>query len=64
MKRNFWSSLRRSVATAVAAGALVAGAMLLVLAPGAFAQGLTTTDTAKDWEEVNFEFDSAVLSDG
>lgn len=27
-------------------------------------QGLTTTDTAKDWEEVNFEFDSAILSDG
>ncbi len=30
----------------------------------AFAQGLETTASKDDWEEVNFEFNSAILSDG
>lgn len=30
----------------------------------AFAQGLNTTATKTDWEEINFEFDSDILSDG
>jgi K319L-like, PKD domain/OmpA family len=30
----------------------------------AYAQGLETTANKNDWEEINFEFDSAVLSDG
>ena len=29
-----------------------------------FAQGLTTTATKEDWEEINFAFDSATLVDG
>ena len=29
-----------------------------------YAQGLETTAKKDDWEEINFEFDSAVLSDG
>ena len=29
-----------------------------------FAQGLTTTATKDDWEEINFEFNSSILSDG
>ena len=29
-----------------------------------FAQGLDTRASKDDWEEINFEFDSAVLSDG
>lgn len=29
-----------------------------------YAQGLTTTATKDDWEEINFEFNSYVLSDG
>ncbi len=40
---------------------LVAG---LGLCATLFAQGLTTTATKDDWEEINFEFNSAVLSDG
>ncbi|MCC6389126.1 MAG: OmpA family protein, partial [Bryobacterales bacterium] len=35
-----------------------------ILASGAFAQGLSTTASKDDWEEVNFEFKSAVLTDG
>ena len=31
---------------------------------GLFAQGLNTTATKDDWEEINFETGSAVLSDG
>jgi hypothetical protein len=31
---------------------------------GVFAQGLDTRASKDDWEEINFEFDSAVLSDG
>ncbi len=34
------------------------------LAPSLFAQGLTTTAAKEDWEEINFEFNSSVLSDG
>src|SRR3954466_12282996 len=29
-----------------------------------FAQGLQTSATKDDWEEVNFEFNSSILSDG
>src|SRR5260370_15259045 len=29
-----------------------------------FAQGLQTSATKDDWEEINFEFNSAILSDG
>jgi hypothetical protein len=39
--------------------ALVAG-----LAAGLYAQGLTTAASKDDWEEINFEFNSAILSDG
>ncbi len=41
--------------------------MLLValwVVPLAFGQGLQTTATKDDWEEVNFEFNSPILSDG
>ncbi len=37
---------------------LLAGVLILA------GQGLTTDASPKDWEEVNFEFDSAILSDG
>ncbi|MCZ2154847.1 MAG: OmpA family protein, partial [Bryobacterales bacterium] len=37
---------------------LIAGVLMLA------GQGLTTDASPKDWEEVNFEFDSAILSDG
>jgi hypothetical protein len=39
-------------------------ASLLVLSSLLFSQGLTTTATKDDWEEINFEFNSAILSDG
>ena len=39
-------------------------ALALALASGLFAQGLTTAATKDDWEEVNFEFNSSILSDG
>jgi len=29
-----------------------------------FAQGLTTNQTKEQWEEINFEFNSSILSDG
>lgn len=29
-----------------------------------FAQGLQTTASKTDWEEINFEFNSSILSDG
>ena len=29
-----------------------------------FAQGLQTSATKDDWEEINFEFNSSILSDG
>lgn len=38
--------------------------LLMVCAVLACAQGLTTNATKHDWEEVNFEFNSSVLSDG
>ncbi len=39
---------------------LIAG---LGLCASLFAQGLTTTATKDDWEDVNFEFNSSILSD-
>src|SRR4051794_16463477 len=43
-------------------------AMLLVLfsfvSPALFSQGLNTSASKEDWEEINFEFNSAVLTDG
>lgn len=39
-------------------------AVLTVMAPFILAQGLTTTATKDDWEEINFAFDRAVLTDG
>jgi len=35
-----------------------------LLASGLFAQGLQTKATKDDWEEINFEFNSSILSDG
>ena len=40
----------------------VAGPFRLASSPGA--QGLTTTASKDDWEEINFEFNSSILSDG
>jgi hypothetical protein len=42
----------------------VALVLLCVLAASGYAQGLTTNASKDDWEEINFEFNSAVLSDG
>jgi hypothetical protein len=39
-------------------------ALIAILASALFAQGLTTTATKNDWEEINFEFNSHILSDG
>ncbi len=39
-------------------------AILCVCAAMLSAQGLTTTATKDDWEEINFEFNSSILSDG
>ncbi len=38
--------------------------LFLAVAPWLAAQGLNTTATKDDWEEINFEFNSAILSDG
>ena len=35
-----------------------------LFASGLFAQGLQTKATKDDWEEINFEFNSSILSDG
>src|SRR5258706_6247616 len=35
-----------------------------MLASSVFAQGLQTKATKDDWEEINFEFNSSILSDG
>src|SRR5262252_4665849 len=44
---------------------LAAIGALGVLASGLFAQGLNTGgQTKNDWEEINFEFNSSILSDG
>src|ERR1700758_3265637 len=41
------------------------GALGLVAASGLFAQGMSTGGQTKDdWEEINFEFNSSILSDG
>lgn len=47
--------LQRSITTFTLFSALTAGI---------FAQGLDTRASKDDWEEINFEFDSPVLSDG
>jgi len=39
-------------------------ALTCVGATSIFAQGLDTTAKKDDWEEINFEFDSSILSDG
>ncbi len=39
-------------------------ALASVGATSIFAQGLDTTAKKDDWEEINFEFDSSILSDG
>lgn len=39
-------------------------ALSCILAASVFAQGLTTQASKDDWEEINFEYNSAVLSDG
>src|SRR5512143_4094215 len=38
--------------------------LVLGLVSSAFAQGLTTSATKDEWEEINFEFNSSILSDG
>src|ERR1035437_8593703 len=44
---------------------LAAAGAIGLLASSLFAQGLNTGgQTKEDWEEINFEFNSAVLSDG
>src|SRR5215467_2695525 len=44
---------------------LAAIGALGLMASGLFAQGLNTGGQAKDdWEEINFEFNSSILSDG
>src|SRR5579884_2830144 len=40
------------------------GALLLCCTTGLLAQGLNTRATKNDWEEINFEFNSSILSDG
>src|SRR5215813_845639 len=41
------------------------GALGLLAASGLFAQGMNTGGQVKDdWEEINFEFNSSILSDG
>src|SRR6478672_2632947 len=46
-------------------GKRVASAMAIGLfASSLFAQGLQTKATKDDWEEINFEFNSSILSDG
>ena len=45
-------------------GTLRAFSVALFALPIAWAQGLETTASRQDWEEVNFEFNSSVLSDG
>lgn len=44
--------------------AVLACALGLSLNGALFGQGLETNASPADWEEVNFEFDSAILSDG
>ncbi|MEO7653388.1 MAG: OmpA family protein, partial [Bryobacteraceae bacterium] len=43
---------------------LAAMGALCLLSSSLFAQGLQTSATKDDWEEINFEFNSAILSDG
>ncbi len=43
---------------------IVLGILSCILAAYGYAQGLSTNASKDDWEEINFEFNSAVLSDG
>ncbi|MCL4401499.1 MAG: OmpA family protein [Acidobacteria bacterium] len=43
---------------------IAAAGALSLLAATLFAQGLTTNARPTDWEEINFEFNSHILSDG
>src|SRR5260370_1168444 len=43
---------------------IVLGILSCILAGYGYAQGLSTNASKDDWEEINFEFNSAVLSDG
>ncbi len=43
---------------------LLVSLLVFSLGSSVFAQGLTTTDKKEDWEEINFVFDSAILTDG
>jgi hypothetical protein len=43
---------------------LSAVGVLSVLTACLYAQGINTTATKSDWEEINFEFNSSILSDG
>jgi hypothetical protein len=43
---------------------IVASGALGLLAVSLFGQGLTTSASPTDWEEINFEFNSSILSDG
>ena len=38
--------------------------LVSILAAGAYAQGLNTSANKDDWEEINFEYNTATLSDG
>src|SRR5689334_9016453 len=42
----------------------VIGILACLVAALSYAQGLNTNASKDDWEEINFEFNSAVLSDG
>jgi len=43
---------------------LASAIAIACLSSGLFAQGLQTQATKDDWEEINFEFNSSILSDG
>ena len=54
--------MRKILDLMVAATVLVALAGMLAV--WGYGQGLNTNTSKNDWEEINFEFNSAVLSDG
>src|SRR3954451_10560129 len=39
-------------------------ALFSFLSPALFGQGLNNTASKEDWEEINFEFNSPILTDG
>src|SRR5689334_24966015 len=43
---------------------VVSAVAVSLFASSMFAQGLQTKATKDDWEEINFEFNSSILSDG